>query len=245
MSGSRMGLLFKFPPGMELFQPALGEGVAVYFARLRLVAVRHQADQVMEILDPLAGAQVNTTAGAVDLVVVEKVCVHQRFLGSAGREPGVRTGMGPARCILYVPGQVKVLHLGSELGGEMAGVEQGDRANAAASFQLPLEEILDTVAQGSDHAHPGDDNSSSHERLAIPARREFGLPNRNTPSPLRYFSKHHRSTLSHLRETDFEYMGLCQRTGLIAYRNRTVRIGHFIVQGRRKHAMFQSKQTRC
>src|SRR5438552_3260136 len=73
--------------------------------------------------------------------------------------------MVPARRILHVPGQIKVLHLGSELGGEAAGVEQRDRAYPAPSFHLAFKKILHAMAQGRDHAHTGNHNSSSHARL--------------------------------------------------------------------------------
>src|SRR5260370_31068938 len=67
--------------------------------------------------------------------------------------------------MLHVPGQIKVVHLSSELRGEAAGVEQRDRAYPAPSFHLAFEEILHAMAQGGDHAHTGNYNSSSHARL--------------------------------------------------------------------------------
>ena len=59
-----------------------------------------------------------------------------------------------------VLGQVEVLDLGGERGREGAGVEVGDRPDAALALELVGEQLRDGVPQRGDRAHAGDDDAT-------------------------------------------------------------------------------------
>ena len=64
--------------------------------------------EVVEVLDALAGAEVDAEAGAVDLAVVEQAGVVQGLLGGGEREAAVHAAVGEAlrrRAIELAPGR--------------------------------------------------------------------------------------------------------------------------------------------
>src|SRR5262245_16906573 len=114
---------------------------------------------MIELVLPLAVAQVNTKTGAVD--VLRRVRVFDRLLRRGGGEARidarekVSLGVGQELC------QVEVLNLGGEGRGELASVEIADTIHAALAVNLGLVERGDGMPQGGDGAHSGDHDSSA------------------------------------------------------------------------------------
>src|SRR5262249_18990028 len=129
--GRVVRLLLGLAAGVEALQPAAGEGRLVDGPGLRAVRLGHQPGQVVEVLHPLARAEVGAEPVAVHLGPAgQQARVIQRLLGRGGGEPGVDPGVLPARRVLDEPPQVEVADLGGERGGEAAGGEAVERAHA-------------------------------------------------------------------------------------------------------------------
>src|SRR5438128_38134 len=95
-------LLLELALRMELLQAAPGEGRRIDGAPLRLVALGHQRDQVVKILNALARAEVNAKPGAIQAGGVEQTRVGQSLLRGRGRELAVDAAMLPALGFLDV-----------------------------------------------------------------------------------------------------------------------------------------------
>ena len=167
MGRGRVRLLFKLPVAVETAQSTAREQRRIDGTLLRPVALGHQADQIVKVLDAFAAAEVDAATRPVDLVVVKQVGVGQGLLRRRHGKAAVSAGIDKALGILDVAAQVEILHLGGEPGRELAGVEQLDGADAALSFNLGTKQLLDTVSQRRDGAHSGYDNSPSHYQYPI------------------------------------------------------------------------------
>src|SRR5438552_2621212 len=126
--------------------------------------IADQRHEVVEILNALAGAEVDAEPIAIDLVM-EQARVFQGVPGGSGGEAAVSPRVVPAVRILDVPGQVEIPHLRGDLGREALGVKERDAADAATAFELVAVQLRHAVSERRDRAHAGDNNSSSHRFL--------------------------------------------------------------------------------
>src|SRR5262249_42195622 len=110
---------------------AAGEGHGIDGPTFRLVGAGDQRHELVVVVDALAGPQVDAEAGAVTRRVVEQVGVGQRLAGRRRREGRVGADVSIAFRVADVAGEVEVLDLGGELGGEAAGVPRRDEVHAA------------------------------------------------------------------------------------------------------------------
>jgi hypothetical protein len=166
----------------------------------------------VEVLDALAGAEVNPQAGAIHARVVESARVGERQPGGGGGEAAVGARIGPAPRVVHVAAEVEVPDLGGEPGRERAGVKRGDRPDAAAPLQLAAEEFLHVIAQGGDNAHPGDDHPPSHRLHGLlPSAADDGR------------------TLAHFGGPDLQEVRPFDRPAFAGHVHGTGRVGDFVV----------------
>src|SRR5262245_10348544 len=121
MGGARVQLLLKLAARMEVTKTTTSEARRIHVPALRLVVPGDEGDQVMEVLDAFARADVDADPRAVHSEVAQKAGVFQCLLGCPDRKVRVDAGVGPAVRFVNIAPQVKILHLGGELGGKAAG----------------------------------------------------------------------------------------------------------------------------
>src|SRR5262249_23434768 len=144
-------------------------------------------DQVGEVLDALAGAEVDAEARPVDAVVAEDAGVGQGLLAGGGGEGAVDAGMLPALAVGHEVRQVEVLDLPGGRGPEGGGVGAEAGPDAALAGQLRLEHLADAVAQRRDRPHAGDDDATFHgscseSRKRLMTRTSSRRPRHTAPS---------------------------------------------------------------
>src|SRR5213078_1494077 len=97
-------------------------------------------------------------------------------------EPELDVAVRPADLLLVENmARVEVADLAGDAGGEPRRVEGFNRSGAGSPGDHPAPRRCDVVAEGSQHAHPGDDDTP---RLGRPGRRSGGRAHR-TSLPVR------------------------------------------------------------
>src|ERR1700722_12591820 len=137
----------------------------------------------MEILRPLAGAEVDAEARRGPAGPVEEAGVLHGLTSGGQGESRVGAAFVPARGVLHIAVELKVLDFGAETGGKSAGVEMGDGADAAAAGDLRGEQFVHTVGDRRNSSHACDDDAAFHTgkpsalcRVKIRSRVDFGFP---------------------------------------------------------------------
>ena len=125
-----------------------------------------------ELLGASAGADKDTEAakfGEREFRGIDAGMVHG--LGSGGQGQGEEAG-DMAAFFLVDPGEfVEAGDFARDLNRDVAGVEAGDAANAAAAGEDGLGEGLTADAVRTDHAHAGDDDAPfGHEVIKMRGR---------------------------------------------------------------------------
>src|SRR5262249_51842730 len=99
----------------------------------------NQRNVVVKVVCSLAGSKIDTEAGSVHPGIGDQPGMGQRpFRGGQG-ETGIGPGLLPPLRLVNVAAEVEVSNLRGKACGEGAGVEVGDRADAAAAFNLCAE----------------------------------------------------------------------------------------------------------
>src|SRR5207244_4297489 len=148
---------------IEVAHAAAGEMRRINRAPLRVVTLADQGDQVLKVLDAFATAEINTEARAINLLIIEQLRIGKGLMHCAESEARVSAAVGPTFRILDIPAQIQVLYLGGEARGEVAGVEERNGTDAAAAFDLGLEQIVHGVTERGDSPHAGNNDASSHK----------------------------------------------------------------------------------
>src|SRR5262249_48063981 len=138
-------LLLELAARMEVAQARCRELLLIDLAQLRTIRQRDKRNQVREVLNALTAAEVDAAACTVQARIVEQATVAQGLLGGGGGEAAVDAGVVPALRLLDVAAEVEVLHLGGEGRRKAAGVEGGDRRDAAAPLDLRAVQLGDAV----------------------------------------------------------------------------------------------------
>ena len=138
-------------------------------ARSSLAAVEaghHHFGEAVEILLALAAAGIDAEAGGIELAEVEARVGHG-LLGGADGEVGVPALILPIVGVLAHIGEVPIADFGGDLGGKVAGVEQGGIAHARLAGQQPPPHGFDIRAQRRNAADAGNYNASSHGSVPL------------------------------------------------------------------------------
>ena len=119
-----MQLLLGLAAGVEALQAASVEDGRVDVPLVRLVALGDQADQVVEVLNAFAGAEVDAEARAIDLASLSSRPASSSACWAAAAANRLLTPELAQRLgVVDEAAEVEVLHLGGERRREAAGVE--------------------------------------------------------------------------------------------------------------------------
>src|SRR5579884_306482 len=139
MGRRRVQLLLGLASGMKGIQgPALEDG-GIELARLAAISLINPRQQIMEVLNALAGAEIDAETIAVHTIVVQQAGVLKRFLSGNGGELTVHAGMGPTAAIGNEAPQIEVFHLGGELSRKAPGIERRNGTDAVFALELGLD----------------------------------------------------------------------------------------------------------
>ena len=130
-----MHFQFAFPTGMEVRQALLKE-----LRRLDAPTIGRSSDcrhQILEIVDSLAAAQVNSDSGAIDSGGVEQIRIFEGLLGGSEREPSIDAAIRPTVRIRQKLIQFKIENLGRKTRAKRSGIEMSNRPNGTSSFAGP------------------------------------------------------------------------------------------------------------
>ena len=166
-----------------------------------------ERNEVVKILNPFAGAEIDAEARAIDRgIVTGRPASARACWAAAAAKQLLAPELAHSLRIANVLAQIEILDLGRELGRKRAGIEQRDRPDAAAAFELIAVEIVHGNAQRRDRAHAGDDNTSSHDQLLSsslpPLTREAHASHSAT------LLAHHGRTLAQVGEADLQNVRL-------------------------------------
>src|SRR5262249_1916224 len=105
--------------GMEGLQGPATEGRRAQETLAAVVSAGDLMDEVREILNALAGAEVDAEARPVDAGVVQHAGIIQGLLGGSGGEGAVDASMLPAAAVRDELRQLEILDLRGELRGKV------------------------------------------------------------------------------------------------------------------------------
>ncbi len=168
VTGGTVGVLLKLAHGVESLVGHLGPLHGVELAALRVPAGDGGGHEVLEIDRTLSSAQIHADHRRIHTQRTVQPGVLPGHLGCRQREAGVAAGVLVILEVLAEKRpQVQVLHLGGELGGIGARVEDGSRGHARLASQQPLPNRLQAHAQRGDPAHARDNDASVHSAFPI------------------------------------------------------------------------------
>ncbi len=160
MAGGHVWFLFQFGDWVQGFQTSASEADQIELSPARQ-AGHHHLGEAVEILLAFAGAEVHAEAGGIEARDVQGGVGHG-FFGRADGEMSVPALIFPILGIFAHVGYVPVAHLGGDLGGKVAGVENGGVAYAGFAGQEPPPDGFHLRTQGRNTTDPGNHNTSSH-----------------------------------------------------------------------------------
>jgi hypothetical protein len=162
MGGRRVQLLLELTPRVERAQTGPSKRRRIHVAALRLIALAHQGNEIVEILNPFSRAEVNSETRTVHLLVFEETGVRQGLLRGTCGEPAIGARIGPPLRLAHVFAEVEALHLRRESCRKSTGIEKLDGAHTASAFDLGLKQLVHAVSEGCDYSHAGDDDAFFH-----------------------------------------------------------------------------------